>query len=294
MNKQNQWLFEASSVPATTLYSHSIDQDYYSSSEAREDCRNPTSDCPSPKTPALTVSGYSTHEVTVPGAEKRKIQAIANRIKNAASRTAPINICIVGHADKDPKGEGYERDTSRQRAEAVREAVRREINDETIWSKVTKQLRLFCAGASKPIVSFNQPLNQRARNRRVEIFVPWTFLCATPNQQLIVEAIFGDWLEFYDIALQGTTGKPNLTSSQAAELAGDIADQTILLLDMRAKTQKMEPDWLKHFKSALQTTSGGEYRNAREPVIKASEISNQATIISRTGKARLANLFCIK
>jgi hypothetical protein len=178
MSKQTQWLFEALVAPAKTYFANPYTNlEFYSDPEVGENCRIQTSDCPSSGASTIIVSGYLTHAVKVPAGEQRKIKTIADSIRNIDSRSEQVKLYIVGHADKDPSGENYERDISRQRAEAVREALRLEINDETIWSKVKQQLRLFCARASNPIVSFKEPLARRARNRRVEIFLSGIIHC---------------------------------------------------------------------------------------------------------------------
>lgn len=171
MNRQTQWLFEAPFASNLTQYTapHTTPE-YFSNSELTDGCRSRTSDCPPSGVAAETISGYITHDTKVPEGEKRKTRAIADRIvRNANQGSQSIKVCIVGHADKDPRGENFERNISSQRAVEAMNELTRVISNPSILSKVS--WKLICAGKDNPVVSFNKPLVQRQRNRRVEIFL---------------------------------------------------------------------------------------------------------------------------
>lgn len=171
MNRQTQWLFEAPFASNTTQYTTPYaTPEYFSNSELTEGCQSQTSDCPPNGVASQTLSGYITHATKVPEGEKGKIRAVAdNIVKNANQGSQSVRICIVGHADKDPRGENFERNISSQRAVEVMNELTNVINNPLILSKVN--WKLVCAGKDNPIVPFSKPLAQRLRNRRVEIFI---------------------------------------------------------------------------------------------------------------------------
>jgi len=171
MKRQSQWLFEAPFAPNVTQYNKSYtNPKYYGDSELTDDCLNRTSDCPPNGTPTDTISDYITHATKVSAREKIKIRRIADNIIGIANQgSQSIKVCIVGHADKDPRGENFERNISSQRAVQVMNELTSAINNASILSKVS--WKLVCAGKDNPVVPFNKPLAQRIRNRRVEIFL---------------------------------------------------------------------------------------------------------------------------
>jgi len=125
-----------------------------------------------------------------------------------------------------------------------------------------------------------------------------------PEELQLGEAAEGDWKEYYDVALQGTTGIADLKPAQKAELTGKIADEVMLLLEAKAPVERAkgidfpERDWKDHFKSALQTTAGGTYNKkksmdvaAKKAVSQAAEIADAAVRVSREARYRLAKLY---
>lgn len=170
MRTQTEWLFEAplalEAVSYGNPYTYLEDNQ---NSELIEDCRNQTSDCPPSRVKPIIISGYSTHNTNNPS-EKLGIKTAADIIVRSANEgSQSIKVCIVGHADKDPRGEKFERDISRQRAVEAKNALTSAISNPSVLSKIN--WKLVCAGKDNPVVGFNKPLAQRVRNRRVEIFV---------------------------------------------------------------------------------------------------------------------------
>jgi len=110
----------------------------------------------------------------------------------------------------------------------------------------------------------------------------------------------GDWQKFYQQAIQGVSGKANLTPQAVAQLASAIADECMSLLtrhgceikcamdltkDPAQKTQlnvalALSGSWGDSFKSALQSTTGGDFKSPSEPVNRAYAIANQAVLAS--------------
>lgn len=164
MRTQTKWLFEA--PLALEAFSYLEDNQNF---ELIENCRNRTSDCPPSGVKPIIISGYSTHNTKNPS-EKQGIKTAADIIVRSVNQgSQSIKVCIVGHADLDPRGEKFERDISRQRAVEAMTALTNAINNPSVVSKVN--WKLICAGKDNPVVGFNKPLAQRVRNRRVEIFV---------------------------------------------------------------------------------------------------------------------------
>jgi hypothetical protein len=128
--------------------------------------------CPRPSW--QTVSRFPRHKSAVsflPGAEQAKIRTSAGLIRRSFQPGCRpvLTIGLVGHADKDPQGPSLEKRMSEERAAAVRQALQGFINDPRIVSRITWQVT--GVGASSLIVSNARTEPERARNRRVEIFL---------------------------------------------------------------------------------------------------------------------------
>jgi hypothetical protein len=128
--------------------------------------------CPRPS--RQTVSGFPRHSNTIsslPGAEQEKIRASALLIRGSfqAGCQPILNVGLVGHADRDlQRGPDFEKRISVERAFSVRRALEGFIANPAIVARITWQVT--GVGASALIVPSPKTEQERARNRRVEIF----------------------------------------------------------------------------------------------------------------------------
>ena len=96
---------------------------------------------------------------------------------------------------------------------------------------------------------------------------PGTFAAPAGGADLAGEATYGTWLEYYNIALQGTAGlydKPEIASKKAREIA-EICDK--LLKQRKAAKGSPEATFLSTFGEALQGTAG----KYKEPAVAAQK-----------------------
>jgi outer membrane protein OmpA-like peptidoglycan-associated protein len=132
--------------------------------------------CPGPTN--VIVSGftrYSNAVASLPSVEQAKIRSIAGLIvrSHAPSCSPILTVRLVGHADRDLQREhrqpGFMMRVSQARATAMKRALELLINNRAISSRITWDVR--GAGASRLIVPNPGTEPQRARNRRVEVFL---------------------------------------------------------------------------------------------------------------------------
>jgi outer membrane protein OmpA-like peptidoglycan-associated protein len=149
--------------------------------------------CPRPT--RVTVSGftrYSNSVASLPPNEQAKIKNIATLIITSFQPGCKplLGIMLIGHADRDwQRGPAFERQISVQRALQVRSALSSAINNLGRGSSVAAGARFLSsidwqykgAGASRLVVPNPTTEQQRARNRRVEIFsVPRSYPARRP------------------------------------------------------------------------------------------------------------------
>jgi hypothetical protein len=133
-----------------------------------------------PDLAGTTVSGfgrYSSSVRSLPAGQQAVIGAVAQRISASYRPYArPVTaICLIGHADSDPgRGPAFEDKISADRALQIHAALVRAvgyaISGRVTWIRVG-------AGARLPLVAQPRTEAERARNRRVDIWL----LCRTPG-----------------------------------------------------------------------------------------------------------------
>jgi hypothetical protein len=118
---------------------------------------------------------YRAEPASLPASERQKISMIAAHIvRRARSNLAVRRVRLVGHADHDPgQGPAFERRISGQRAEHVRaallNAIERASGSRDTGPRIAWQI--VATGASRPAVRNPRSETDRARNRRVEIWL---------------------------------------------------------------------------------------------------------------------------
>jgi outer membrane protein OmpA-like peptidoglycan-associated protein len=140
---------------------------------------------------AITIGGFTRYKTEVselPESERNKVDAIADAIIASylpgRYRYAIIATLLVGHADQDlARGRDFEHKVSVERAEKVRDALVRAIQNRSRSraAKIDVITRAVGVGAAERVVAFPSDEAQRARNRRVAIYLAesfpdfWTF-----------------------------------------------------------------------------------------------------------------------
>lgn len=189
MNRQSQWLFEAPPTgevipyasPAHYSYPESVTEwglqegSHYSYPLGEEEWEQASS-CPLNKyNLAIWVSRFARYGNTIqslPKDEQARIGQVARHIiRSYGSGCQPIRtIRLIGHADRDQqRGPAFERKISGDRVRVVQEALIRAINNPKISQQITWQR--ISAGASQLVVQHPTTEKDRARNRRVEVFL---------------------------------------------------------------------------------------------------------------------------
>lgn len=129
--------------------------------------------CPRPS--RQIVSGFPRHANTVnslPRAEQEKIRITARLILGSFQPGCQpsLTVSLLGHADRDvQRGPAFEKRISEERAMAVRKVLQSFINNSRIVSRI--RWLVIGAGAGSLIVPNARTERERARNRRVEIFL---------------------------------------------------------------------------------------------------------------------------
>ncbi len=141
-----------------------------------------------------TVSRFSRYTNSVPLAERPKIQNVAQFIMDRFRRGCrKITVRLVGHADRDlvkeRKQPGFLMAISRQRANAVKQAIEAAIRNAAITSGIS--WNVVGMGASSLVVPDpeNKPESEQARNRRVEITVDTGAIPVPPTPKPITQDI---------------------------------------------------------------------------------------------------------
>ena len=133
---------------------------------------------PPPARRRAVVSGFMRHRAeptSLPASERQKISMIAAHIVRSARSTQAVRrVRLVGHADRDPgRGPAFERRISGQRAEHVRaallDAIERASGSKYAGARIAWQI--VATGASRPAIRNARSETDRARNRRVEIWL---------------------------------------------------------------------------------------------------------------------------
>lgn len=183
MNRQSQWLFESPVTSEATLYTNSYSNPEWATQwelqevnpYALEEEWEQRSSCPDKNNLAVWVSRFARYGNTVqslPKDEQARIGQIARHIiRSYRSGCQPIRtIRLIGHADRDPqRGSAFEKKISGDRVRVVEEALIRLINNPKISQQITWQR--ISAGASRLVVQHPTTEKDRARNRRVEVFL---------------------------------------------------------------------------------------------------------------------------
>jgi hypothetical protein len=129
--------------------------------------------CPRPT--AQIVSGfarYSNAVASLPRPEQEKIRASARVMVGSFQPNCQpvVSVGLVGHADRDvQRGPVFAKRISTERAQAVRQALESSIADPNILGRIRWQV--VGAGADLLLVPNPKTEVERARNRRVEIFL---------------------------------------------------------------------------------------------------------------------------
>jgi len=137
--------------------------------------RTATLVAPCPRISRRVVSRYPRHATTVtslPPAEQDKIRAAAQHILASfrVGCTPVRSIGIIGHADRDRRqGRPFEERISVVRAHAVQQVLHAFLRAPSIIGRIRWQV--LGAGAVSPVIPNPASEQERALNRRVEIFL---------------------------------------------------------------------------------------------------------------------------
>jgi outer membrane protein OmpA-like peptidoglycan-associated protein len=257
-------------------------------------------EAPSGRCPAdnpNTVSGFNRYSDDIkllPDDQQKKLTRIALEINNLANALphglldlpdkGPMpQVLVIGHADVDAAREsqepGFLQFLSEKRAAAVRSELCRRLPLSLVarlsWIEVG-------VGASALVVSPARNETERRCNRRVEIRLSPKGEPELNEKQFNKTDIDfhgpGSFTEYYDIALQGTSGqyeKPQVAEQQARE----IALRAVSFL--KPRTQETAPACAPYlgiqsaFKDALQGTAS-KFSDPDVVVSKAYDIAQRA------------------
>jgi len=124
-----------------------------------------------------TVGGFPQYRQTVqslPPPEQQNIERLAALIVQSYARGArPIHqVSLIGHADRDARrGRAFEDQISRERASQVQRALAYAVTRRGGAIATHIRWQVEAAGASQPLVRAPTSELERARNRRVDIFL---------------------------------------------------------------------------------------------------------------------------
>jgi hypothetical protein len=188
---------------------------------------------------------------------------------------------VVGHADFDAAREsrqpGFHQLMSEKRAAAVSFELCSQLG---LSMSATMNWLDIGFAARSPVVAGPKTEAERICNRRVEVTLvrsPQMTPALDQNQHLAVEARWSTFLEYYELALQGTSGQ--LSPPRAEQFARDIAFRVLDYfpksgLETKNGCEKY-PGFRTDFKTAIQGTAS-KYPTADLVVSNAAEIAQHA------------------
>jgi hypothetical protein len=249
----------------------------------------PTDGCPIDSPSVIRgFAKYSDDLQSPPPNQQAKLAALATGIISSysgAPNVAPVTeVMVVGYADDDPAREradpGFLQYVSEKRADTVLENLFCKIHA-TNQPKLTGiRWSVVGRGARNLAVPGSRTEAQRKCNRRAEVLLLRT---AQPpprldeQQHLEFAADHGTFLEYYHIALQGTSGQfptPHAAEKQAREIADKVPPFLLKRLQKKRASTPGCPDpqgdFLPYFKDALQGTAS-KFASADEAIQKAAE-----------------------
>ena len=225
--------------------------------------------CPPDK--PYTIAGFAQYGIAVrelPEQQFRKLQRITNEIRDSLSGgpgAKPITqVFILGHADPDPAREnrepGFEQYVSEARAYRVYDFVSCKLGD-----TLANRFRWIRIGRGARSLAVRNPRTEAERkcNRRVEVVLVRTPSLPRLDPSKSAEATIDqkNFLDFYHIALQGTSGqydKPYIATRKAKE----IAEIAVNRVAQRARDMQKDrcpedvaAEFVPYLKDALQGTA---------------------------------------
>jgi len=234
-------------------------------------------------------SQYSDNIRQLPPEQQNKIAAIANEILSSQPGVAPVTeVTIVGHADPDvareKKEPGFVQSISEKRALAGFESLSCKVFN----SSRSPSVRWALTGRGSRAMVVPSPASEaEARcNRRVEIILGRSAQPSprlNPDQTGSASIDHKFFMEFYHIALQGTSGKYD--STEAAENAArEIAHRTLPFIAQRFRAKnsvapgcERAEDFKTYFKDALQGTAS-KFDSPDLVISRAAEIAERTQI----------------
>ncbi|MCY7277810.1 MAG: hypothetical protein LH702_29750 [Phormidesmis sp. CAN_BIN44] len=183
MNKQSQWLFEAASafeIPTTNFGSGDGEWEIAARRLSQSAIPRPNAN---QQVIREVIGGFSRYRHTVaslPQSEQQKIDRVAQLVVASFQKgDQPIHrITVVGHADRDlQRGSSFERKISGDRAQEVQQALMQKIDSLSKQQGHQRSLssaihwRQRQVGSSDRVLQNPVTETERARNRRVEIFL---------------------------------------------------------------------------------------------------------------------------
>jgi len=239
-------------------------------------------------------SRYSDDIKLLPNDQQNKLENIAREITISLSgdpRTPPVTqVVIVGHADLDAPRErsepGFLQLLSQKRALAVSNFL---LSRGARVERVSPPPFLLNIGRGARALAVSNPRTEAERkcNRRVEITLLRSPQSPRLNEQQFIRsaADHSIFLEFYPVALQGTSGQydqPQVAEKKARE----IAEKMLLFFDRRKQELNIygSTGWPKErFKDALQGTAS-KYSDTDVAINKAFAIAQRAYFAQQTAK----------
>ena len=245
--------------------------------------------CPPDKPYTVTRFGrYAVHVRELPESQVKKLQRIADEIRNSLSGTAaakPITqVFILGHADPDPAREsrepGFQQYISEVRAYQAYNYVSCNLGE-----TLARRVRWIRVGRGARSLAVPKPRTEAERkcNRRVEFVLVRTSSLPRMDPSKIGEASLRReaFAEYYHIALQGTSGqydKPYVATQKAKEIA-EMAVERIAQRAAQMQREKCPEDvgaeFVPYFKDALQGTAS-KFSDPAIAVEKAWNIAGQS------------------
>ncbi len=137
-----------------------------------------------PQSAHVTVGRFPRYQQSIqslPLQERAKIRGLARLIVNSfRPGCQPLNsIRLVGHADRDAqRGTEFEKKISGERAARLKEALIRAIASPAIVARIN--WRTVAAGSTQLTVPLPRTEPDRAKNRRVEVFISKGAQCTIP------------------------------------------------------------------------------------------------------------------
>ena len=262
----------------------------------------PGSGAPSGRCPIdipTVIRGFSKYDDAIsllPQDQQNKLATLASEIASSQSGTSGANpvtqVIVVGHADIDPDIErrypGFLQYVSEKRAHAVLTDLNCRFLALTANSRNAGPLSgkdWIGVGRGARVLAVPSPTTESERkcNRRAEVILVRSArlpkLPQPPATDLLADSDLT--LDFYHIALQGTSGqyeRPHVALQKAREIAEKAVRMIKIQQQERAKKCPSAPDlqdFTPYFKDALQGTAS-KYSDTDVVVERAAEIAEYA------------------